>query len=351
MFDKFDWKIFITIILISAFGLINLLGIDQEIFKDQFINFMAGLVAMVFAYKFGLNFFRLNNKLFYWSIFVTLVFVYIFGENIRGSKRWIDLYFFSYQPSEFLKLFYIIYVAAFLTNMRDQYDRCCLNFKTFIFSLFLFGLPIIIILKQPDLGSSLVYMGIYAGLLFMSGASIKYFINGFLLVFISSPIIWHFLKDYQKNRILSFINPNVDPSGIAYNSIQSIITIGSGGFFGKGLGFGTQSRLSFLPENHTDFVYASFIEQFGFLGGIILSLLFAYLIYRLTVKALQYRSSDTFTYLFIMGVVLLFLTQFFINTGMNLGILPVTGIPLPLISYGGSSVVSIYMIIGLVLGL
>lgn len=305
---------------------------------------------MIVTYKFGLHFFRLNNKLFYWIVFASLILVYILGENIRGSKRWIDLYFFSYQPSEFLKLFFIIYVADFLASTRDEFDRCCLNLKSFLYSLFLFGLPILVILKQPDLGSSLVYMAIYIGLLFMSGTSIKYFINGFLLLLISSPILWHFLKGYQKNRILSFIDPNVDPSGIAYNSIQSIIAIGSGGFFGKGLGFGTQSRLSFLPENHTDFVYASFIEQFGFLGGIILTILFAYLIYQLTLKAFKYRS-DNFTYLFILGVLALFLSQFCINTGMNLGILPVTGIPLPLISYGGSSVVSIFMIVGLILGL
>lgn len=350
MFDKFDWKIFTTVILISIFGLINLLGIDSTIFKDQLVNFIVGYIVLFIGYKFSLNFFKLNHKLFYWVIFATLVFVYIFGESIRGSKRWIDLYFFNYQPSEFLKVFYVIYLASFLTNVKDEFDRCCLDFRSFIYSLFLFGLPILIILRQPDLGSSLVYMAIYVGLLFLNGTSIKYFVNGFVLILISTPMLWHFLKDYQKNRLLSFVNPDVDPSGIAYNSIQSIIAVGSGGFFGKGLGLGTQSRLSFLPENHTDFVYASFVEQFGFLGGIILACLFGYLIYRLVNKAMQHRN-DNFTYLFILGVLLIFLTQFFINTGMNLGILPVTGIPLPLISYGGSSVVSLLFVIGLVLGL
>ena len=350
MNKKFDFNIFSCLILISLLSLFNQLGIDYDYFKSQLIFFIFGFSSFFIAWFLTLNFFKFNSAYFYWINVFLLVLTIFLGQDVRGSRRWIDFYFFNYQASEFLKLFFIIYLSYFITACKDCYDESFFYPKKLLKIVFYFFIPIFLIFKQPDFGSSLVYIVSLIGMLFFANLPFKYFLNSFILFLISSPIFWNFLKPYQKNRIITFINPSHDSSGISYNVLQSIIAIGSGGFFGKGLGYGTQSKLSFLPENHTDFAFASYVEQFGFLGTLILFALFSFIFYLIIKKIFKYKN-DPFIMLFLCGSLFYVFFQFFINVGMNMGIAPVTGIPLPFISYGGSSIVSLFMLFGLIAGL
>ncbi len=277
----------------------------------------------------------------YITFIILLIATYVTGDVIRGSRRWIDLIVFNFQPSEFLKPFFLIYMAQLFSKKN-------LTPKTLFTAAGYFVIVFLIILKQPDLGSALLYLGTFVSLIFFAGLSIRYYIYGALFALITSPILWNFLKDYQRNRIISFIDPLHDASGISYNLIQSIITVGSGGLLGRGLGLGTQSRFLFLPENHTDFAFASLIEQFGFVGGIAIIGLYCVLLYRLLL-VVRDRKKEYFYYLYTVGVILFLTISITINVGMNMGIFPVTGIALPFISYGGSSVVSTMIMIALAL--
>lgn len=333
--SKIDVWLLIILILLAVFGLLNLFGINKELFTSQFIFLLVGFVFFTIFNRTNFLIIKNNEKLIFFSGLIFLFLSYFFVPEIRGSKRWINLYFFNLQLSEFIKPFYIISLAQALTDKKGN-----------ILSLFLYLLPMVIIFKQPDLGNAIVYFVIFLAMLFFSRLPLKYFYGLIFLLLISFPLFWHFLADYQKNRLLSFINPKIDAESTSYNLIQSIIAVGSGRIFGRGLGLGTQSRLAFLPENHTDFVFASFVEQFGFFGGLILIILYFFLVWRLMTKALIYRN-DNFLYLFFVGVLFYFLSHIFINIGMNLGILPITGITLPMLSYGGSSLITIMIIFGL----
>jgi rod shape determining protein RodA len=273
-----------------------------------------------------------------------LVVTYIIGFESRGSKRWIDFYFFNFQTSEFLKIFFILFLSD-ICSRKDSFDL-----KSLLKSALIFVPPILLIFKQPDLGNAIIFFIIYTSILFFNGLPLGYFIKGFLALAALVPLSWHFLKTYQKNRILSFINPDLDPSGVSYNLIQAVITVGSGGFFGKGLGLGTQSRFAFLPENHTDFAFASLVEQFGFLGGLVVIILFGIILYRLIRKAIA-NQHDPFSFSFLIGIITFVGAQVIINIGMNLGLFPVAGIALPLITYGGSSILTTFMLIGLAMSL
>lgn len=346
MEKKFDFNLFSLLLILATFSLINLFGIDHLVFRSQFYFYLIGFVFFFIFYFLGLDFFKYNSKLFYiFSIFL-VVLTYFVGEDVRGSRRWINFYFFNYQGSEFLKVFFIIYLSDFLVSTKNYFTDEYIYFSKFLKSFIIFLIPVFVVYKQPDLGSALVLFSVYFSLFYFSGLKIKYYIFGSVFFVLSSPLIWGHLKDYQKNRVLSFINPNFDPAGISYNVIQSIITVGSGSFFGKGLGFGTQSKLDFLPENHTDFVFASFIEQFGFFGGFILLCIYG-LIIGILLKKILSNKDDFFKVLFLIGLLTVFLFQIFINIGMNIGIMPVTGITLPFMSYGGSSVVAFLMLFGL----
>lgn len=335
MGKEIDIWFFISLIFISFFSLFNLFGIKREFFWNQLVFFIIGFGVFFIFFRININFLKNNSQIFYFFSLLILTITFFLAPEIRGSKRWLTFYFFNFQPSEFLKPFFIIYLSDFLTK------------KTFslIGVLFLI-LPIFLIFKQPDLGTAIIYLIILLGLLFFKKNSFRWLFYSLGIFIILSPFFWFFLKDYQKTRIISFLNPNLDPQGTSYNLVQSIITIGAGGIFGRGLGLGTQSRLYFLPENHTDFVFASLVEQFGFLGGSILIFLYGLIIWRI-IKKIFFLSQKDFSYFFLIGVVLLILSSVFINIGMTLGILPVTGIVLPLVSYGGSSIVSMMIVLGL----
>ncbi len=330
-----------SLIFLSVFGLFNLFGLSQDLFFRQLAFLIFGFVVYFILKSIGSHFFRINNKFFYWFFIAILIITFIVGLEVKGSKRWLNFYFFNFQGSEFFKVFFILFLAEILT-VKKLLSNSFLNFiKTFLYFL----IPFIIVFKQPDLGNAMVYFFIFFALLMFSSFSKRYlgYLIGLMVIF--TPVGWLLMKDYQKVRILSFVNPHLDVQGAAYNMIQAVITIGSGMFFGRGLGLGTQSRLFFLPENTTDFAFASLIEQFGFFGGFFVLVFFTTIIIHLVKKTIYfyYQKSevDQKKFLYCLGMLTYFVSQTIINLGMNMGIMPVAGITLPFISYGGSSVIAL----------
>lgn len=331
----------LPIFFLSAIGFFNILGIRQDIAANQFFFILAGFATFFLLRKIGRNFFITNSTFFYWLFLAILIATYIIGLEVKGSQRWIDLYFFNFQASEVFKAFYILFLAHYL--IRDY--KFVNPFLFFLKALFYFVIPSLIIFKQPDLGNASVYFFIFVILILFSELPKKYLLYFFLILLLTLPLGWGLMKDYQKDRITSFFNPHIDTQGTAYNMNQAIITVGSGKFLGRGLGLGTQSRLFFLPENHTDFAYSSLVEQFGFVGGFATLILYGTIIFYLIKKQITYfflkDRRDKVTFLYITGFLSYFVFQILINIGMNLGLFPITGIALPFISYGGSSFVAL----------
>ncbi len=327
------------------FGNFNLFGIRSDLILQQSIFVVGGIAAFLFFYKLGPGLIRSNVFLIYCIMCGLLLYVSFVSPAVRGSSRWIDLYFFKLQPSEFFRPFFLAVLAhIFARRQRGESGR------EFFKSIALSIVPIGLIIHQPDLGNAILYMIIVLSTLYYVGITAKFFIGLVVVGVISSPILWQFLHQYQKLRIISFLNPEANPLGISYNIIQSIIAVGSGGLWGKGLGLGTQSRFQFLPEFHTDFAFASLVEQFGFFGGALVILFFAILIFRLIRHAFA-KKDDLYVFLFLLGTATILFASVAVNIGMNIGILPVTGVALPFISYGGSSVLSTFILLGMALAL
>ncbi len=340
-------SLLLSTFFINLFGIFNLFGINKNLLTAQIIYYAIGLIAFFLVAKIGLTFFRSNAKFFYWLFIGLMILTYVIGFEANGSKRWIGLYFFNFQPSEFFKIFFIIFFADFFTRHRKDIDEIYFYLASFVYFL----IPVLIIFKQPDLANAITYVFIYVVMLIFSKIPKRYIFYLAAAVLAIMPFGWFILKDYQRLRLLSFFNPHLDQAGTGYNITQAVITVGSGKFLGRGLGSGTQSRLFFLPENHTDFAFSSLVEQFGFLGGFIV-LFFYFIIGQNIIKRLiRYYSSSNeegiFNYFFSLGFFAYFIFQVIVNVGMNLGMLPVAGVALPLISYGGSSLVSFMMGLGL----
>ncbi|MGH7245750.1 MAG: FtsW/RodA/SpoVE family cell cycle protein, partial [Candidatus Levyibacteriota bacterium] len=253
--------------------------------------------------------------------------------------RWIDILGFRFQFSELLKPFLAVILAGFLTKKPATLKRFGLVFLLLLPMAFL-------IFRQPDLGNALIYSGVVLITVFMYGFSFWYFLVGGAVILILSPIAWRFFHAYQRQRILTFLHFTNDPLGTSYNLVQSIIAVGSGMFFGKGLGQGTQSGLRFLPERHTDFIFATLSEDLGFFGGLLIILAFGFLFYR--IYAIYTETEDAFLKTFLIAAFALLLIQFFVNIGMNIGIMPIVGVTLPFVSYGGSSLVANAILLGMI---
>lgn len=334
------FRFLIPVLFLYLFGLFNLLGIKPTLVQNH-IMFIGIAFALYIAIKhIGITFFKQNALFFFLMFIVLLIATIFFGLEINGSKSWLNLYFFHFQVSELFKVSFILFLAAFLT----QNKRFLTNPLFYIILLGLFIIPTSIIFFQPDLGSSVIIACIFFIMIFFSGIPHKYIAVTFLLIFLSLPMSWFFLQDYQKDRITSFISPSETSQSSSYNMTQSIITVGSGQFMGRGLGLGKQTTLFFLPENHTDFAFSSLVEQFGFVGGIIVIGLYTAFAFVLARKIIQYYNvpgdEAKFKFLYSLGFFSFLIIQIFINIGMNMGIMPITGITLPLISYGGSSLVT-----------
>lgn len=333
--------IFITlpVILLLSLGIAVIYSSDPRLALQQ-TSF--ALIGLVFYWLFSsIDFESYNSYVnyLYLGVLVLLVVVFMIGMETRGSLRWIQLFGLQFQPSEFAKPVLILFLAKFWSANRVNW----LN----ILKSFLLILPFVgLIFKQPDLGTALTLCAIWLAMLIGANISFAKLTMMGATFLISMPIVWNFLKEYQKQRILSFLSPTQDPLGIGYNVIQSTIAVGSGGLFGRGLGRGTQSRLRFLPEFRTDFMFASIAEELGLVVSVVVLALYGTIIGR----SLQIanKSGSRFGGLLVFGVLGMFFFQIVVNIGMNIGIVPITGITLPLLSYGGSSVIATLMSLGLI---
>lgn len=331
----------IPIILILALGITVIFSADTNttLAIQQLIFGIVGLGGYFFIRWFDYRVLSHYVKPFYIISVVLLLVTWFIGFESRGSLRWISIGPINIQPSEIAKPIMILALAWF-------WSREIATWRAIFKSLF-FTLPVFfLIFIQPDLGTALTILSIWGGLLFASNISWKKISILLLIGALTLPTSWFFLHDYQRERLISFASPQNDPQGIGFHVIQSTIAVGSGGLFGRGLGRGTQSRLQFLPEFRTDFIFSFIAEELGFLGSGIILILYA-IILILVYRTLN-GSKDRFGELICVGVLSMLFIQIFINIGMNVGLLPITGITLPLLSYGGSSLVSTMICLGLV---
>lgn len=333
-----NWPIALCSISLISFGVLVIYSSSPELALQQFIFTLVGFVFFLLISQLDLHSMKNLTSPLYFFIILLLLAVFILGVETRGSIRWIPLGIFNIQPSEFAKPVLILILAKFWENKSPGWVNI---FKSMLLTLPLF----LLIFRQPDLGSAMTISAIWLGMFVASGVTFKKFIILLLIFFSTIPIGWLFLQDYQRQRIFGFLDPGGDPLGRGYNVIQSTIAVGSGELFGRGLGRGTQSRLQFLPEFRTDFIFASIAEEMGFLGSLIILSLYLYmLIYFMNIGQ---RGISPFNFLLISGVFSMVLFQVFVNIGMNIGLLPITGITLPLISYGGSSLIATLISLGM----
>jgi len=341
----FDWILLLLIILLLIYGIAVIYStatahIFTGITKNQIIFASVGLFLFLFFSLFNYRIFKNWSLYLYLLGIFSLGVVLITGKVTHGSVRWLNIGFFQLQPSEFFKIILIIVLAKFFSSHSDEE-----GLKVFLLSLIYTLIPVILVLMQPDLGTALVFLVIWGGIYLASHFPKKYLFILLGIGILSFPFLWNFLHDYQKKRILVFLNPTSDPLGAGYNVLQSIIATGSGKFWGRGLGYGYQSQLKFLPIQHTDFIFAVFAESLGFLGVLALLILFLLLLLRILKIAL--RAGDNFGLLAGIGIFSMFIFQIAVNIGMNVGTFPVTGVPLPLISAGGSSLITFLISLGI----
>ena len=350
LFRKLDWILIIAVLLLVLVGLLSIYGIGQEgslkIFQRQLIYVILGVFLMFIFVLFDYRVFRDNNFILlglYFFGLLLLIGVLLIGKEIRGVSSWFRIGQLGFEPVELMKLIIILILAKYFALRHIEVYRL----QHLIISGLYILLPLTLILLQPELGYVLLIILVWLAIVVVAGIRLRHIFLLVLIGIIIFSISWLFLlQDYQKERIVSFLNPRSDPYGQGYHIIQSIITIGSGKFFGRGLGQGTQSQLDFLPEQHTDFIFATIAEELGFLGSIFVLALFGILLYRLI--RISLTSSNNFARLFSIGVAILFLGQAIINIGMNMGLLPIIGIPLPFVSYGGSSMIMSFIALGIV---
>ena len=341
-----DWILYSFIILLLIFGLVVIFSITyhtpkQNLASSQLIYAALGLGLLVLFTAIDYRTLSSASIILYIIGIALLILVLILGRSKLGSTRWIDFGFFNFQPSEIFKVILILTLSNFLAKKED------IIVSDFLIYLGLIALPAALVLLEPDLGTALIYVIIGITLFIACRTREIYLLITALIGAILLPIFWFFvLRAYQRERILTFIDPSHDPFGSGYNVLQSTISVGSGGMLGRGLGHGPQSQLNFLPIAHTDFIFASLAEELGFIGAGFLLILFLALIMRIVNIAAG--AKDALGRYLAFGVAAMVLFQVLINVGMNIGIMPVTGIPLPLISHGGSSLFSTMIALGIV---
>lgn len=337
-FKKDPWLISaIFLLLVISFIVLN--SIAPFVFPTYYAYFVVAIITFfIFA---NIDFEII--LLFKWQIYVLcivfLLIPLIIGQVTRGAIRWIPIGSLAFQPSELVRPFLILFFAAYLTEKT-------VTIKRFLYSIFLLGVPAFLILIQPSLGVTILTAVGYFGVLLASSFSKKVLFGLITLVIISLPLVWLLLAPYQKQRVMTFLYPQSDPSGAGYNSIQSMISVGSGNLWGRGLGEGVQTQLSFLPERHTDFIFASVAEELGFVGAGVLVLASFFLLFRI-IQRLGVAKSHA-ARCFITGIFLTLFIQVMIHMGMNMQLFPITGVPLPLVSAGGSSLIATMIGLGLI---
>ena len=343
-----DYILLLSILILSTLSLFVMYSTDGgELLyhtKSHLIKLSVFFVLMLLISFFNIKIWHLSSYFLYGIIILLLIWVSIYGIKVSGSQRWMDLYFLALQPSELMKIGIILCLAKYYHRVSVEKVN---SFTSIFFSLTIILIPIILVISQPDLGTSILIALSGLIILWLGGVKIKYFFFSFITFLISLPFIISNLQPYQKLRVLTFLDPDRDPLGAGYQIIQSKIAIGSGGFSGKGFLQGTQSYLDFLPEKHTDFIFTLFSEEFGFIGSIGLLLLYLIIIIRIIRIGVISRSS--FAKLFCFGFAFSIFIYITVNLSMVLGLLPIVGSPLPIMSYGGSSMLATMIGFGIVL--
>ena len=343
-----DYILLISLILLSILSFFVMYSTDGgELLvhsKNHLLKLSTFFIMMLIISFFNIKLWHYFSYFFYFLIILLLIWVSIFGIKVSGSQRWIDLYLIVLQPSELMKIGIILCLAKYYHRISIEKVN---TFSSILIALVIIILPIILVLAQPDLGTSILIASSGLIILWLGGVKIKYFIVSFITFLISLPFVITVLEPYQKLRILTFLDPDRDPLGAGYQIIQSKIAIGSGGFSGKGFLSGTQSYLDFLPEKHTDFIFTLFSEEFGFLGSIGLIILYTIIILRVIRIGSICRSS--FARLFCFGFAFALFIYITVNLSMVLGLLPIVGSPLPIMSYGGSSMLATMIGFGIVM--
>ena len=345
---EFDFILLSCIFLLGFISLATMYSTDggEALFhtKSHFYKFIIFTFLMILISFLNIRFWFSIGYFTYFVIVAMLIWTINFGVTASGSQRWIDLYFINIQPSELMKIFIILCLAKFFHRKRLENVN---SFYSVIISLIIIFLPMSLVIIQPDLGTSLLISISGILVLWFAGLNQKYFFYSILISILALPFIISFLKPYQKLRVLTFLDPDRDPLGAGYQIIQSKIAVGSGGLFGKGFLKGTQSYLEFLPEKHTDFIFTLFSEEFGFVGSVLLLLIYSVIIFRIIMIGSVSRSyfAKLFCYSFSASI----FVYIIINMSMVLGMVPIVGSPLPIMSYGGSSMLATMIGFGIVM--
>ncbi len=354
LFRNMDFVLIGAVVLLNIISLVMIMSATHAnsptddthwYVQRQGLFFIINIIVVFFSLRFEYDQLeRFATPLYIFNMVMLLAVMFV-GQAALGAQRWIQIGPVSLQPSEFSKVIMIVVMAKILNDRKEKLTTVWEALPVFAYML----LPFLLVVKQPDLGTALVFVAIVLGMLYIAGIPGKlygYLSGGALLM---APVFWHFLKDYQKNRIMVFLDPDKDPYGSGYHLIQSKIAIGSGMLMGKGLFFGTQSQLNFLPENHTDFIFAVIGEELGFIGVLVVLALYGVILYRGIKIAMEAR--DDFGALLAVGIVSMLSFHLLVNIGMTMGIMPVTGIPLPFMSYGVSALTTNMLCVGILLNI
>ncbi|HRY31015.1 MAG TPA: rod shape-determining protein RodA [Candidatus Paceibacterota bacterium] len=345
-----DWILFFSIIPIVFFGLITIYSFidSDQLFSKQLMWFIASLVAFVVFSSIDFKFLRQTKAIvwLYGLSAVLLVILFLLGEIIKGSKSWFDFGAFSFQPVDLAKLVLVLTLAKYFSRRHIEIRNIRHILVSGVYALIFF----VLVALQPDFGSAIIIFLIWFGMVMVSGISKRHLLLVFLVCALVFAGLWGLaFKDYQKDRIITFLNPLHDIRGAGYNAYQSMIAVGSGEVLGKGLGYGTQSRLKFLPEYQTDFVFAAFAEEWGFVGVLILFVCYGTLISR--ILSVAKRGATNFETLYALGLSILIMSHFIVHVGMNVGLLPVTGLNMPFMSYGGTNLFILFIGVGILMSM
>jgi len=345
-----DWVLIGATIPIVVFGMLTMFSfVDSTyFFSRQLIWFVVSVVVFIIFSLIDFKFLRRTQVIVWlYVISVTLLLVlFSVGSLTKGAKSWFNLGLFAFQPAELAKIILVLILAKYFSRRHIEIRNIRHIIVSGVYAFIIFALVAI----QPDFGSALIIFLIWFGMVMVSGISKKHLLIVFLTGTVVFSGLWFFaFQDYQKDRILTFLHPLHDIQGVGYNAYQSTITVGSGKLMGKGIGYGTQSRLKFLPEYQTDFIFAAFAEEWGFIGVLILFILYIILISRILINSK--RGATNFEILFGLGLAIIFISHFIIHVGMNIGLLPVTGLNLPFMSYGGTNLMLSYASLGILMSM
>ena len=343
-----DFSLIFLILLLGLISIFAMYSSEQGKYgyytKSHLYRFFTFFILFIIISFIRVRFWYKSAYLFYLSILLLLIGVDFFGITSSGSKRWISLFFINLQPSELMKVALIIFLARYYHKIPSENVA---QIKHILIPIFAIFIPVLLVASQPDLGTAILILIGGMALIWLTGFRIKFFLYSFFVLLCLLPVGISFLKPYQKSRILTFFNPERDPLGAGYQIIQSKIAVGSGGFLGKGFLQGSQSYLDYLPEKHTDFIFTLFSEEFGFIGSVALLVVYMLLVYRILL--IGYAARNNFSKLFCFGFAVAFFVYVTVNMSMVLGLLPIVGAPLPIMSYGGSSMLSIMIGLGIVM--